>query len=55
MQFMLALGGFWRLRCGNILTKKYSTSQENNYLAAFIIYIFKYANSQFMLETITSS
>ena len=39
MQIMLVLGGFWKLRCGNILSKIDSTSQENNYLAPFMIYL----------------
>ena len=30
MQIMLVLGGFWKLRCGDSLSKTYSTSQENN-------------------------
>ena len=39
MQIMLVLDGFGKLRCGKILSKTYSTTQENNYLSLFIIYI----------------
>ena len=39
MQIMLIFGGFWKLSCGNSLSKTYSTDQENNYLAPFIIYL----------------
>ena len=55
IKIMLVFGGFWKLRYGNILSKTYSTSQKNNYLAPFIIYISNSTNRQFMLDTITSS
>ena len=54
MQIMLMLGNFWKLRCGTSLSKTYSTSQENNYLAPFIIYTSNSVKSQSMLENITS-
>ena len=54
MKIMLALGGFWKLRCGNSLSKTYSTSQRNNYLAPIIIYFSNSVKHQFILETIIS-
>ena len=50
MQIMLAFGGFWKLRCGNFLSKTYYKIQENKYLAPFIIYRSKSINSQIYSE-----
>ena len=51
MHIMLVLGGFWRLKRGNSLSKTDYESQENHYLAPFIIYLYNYANNNFILET----
>ena len=55
MQIILVFGGFRKLRCGNSLSKIYYTSQENNYLSPFIIYLSNSVKRQFKSETITSS
>ena len=49
-QIMLVIGSFWKLRWGNSLSKTYSTTQENRYLAPFIIYLYNSVNHQFMLK-----
>ena len=55
VQIMLVFDGFWKLRYENIPSKTYYISQQNNYLAPFIIYLSKSVNRKFLLETITSS
>ena len=50
MHIMLVLGGFWRLKRGNSLSKTDYESQENHYSAPFIIYLYNFVNHQFMLK-----
>ena len=39
MQIISVFCGFWDLRCGNILSKTYCTSQKNNSIELLMVYL----------------
>ena len=49
IQNMLMLASFGYLICGESLSRKYYTIQENNYLATFSLYLYNSVKRQFML------